>query len=445
MLKRLITSSITALFLVFTLSFTVFADEQNQDQYTEGYQYQDGQNGGESNQQIDYEASQEQHANGNDNSQEQSVEVTFEQNQSVSDAEDVDLSQEQAAYIEASQSQSVTAVEKNQEESTELLTYQEQNLEANSEDTSAGQSQKTDIENKQSQSTSDYADKQTTETNVTLKQEQELSLQVGERDDDGGGDPVVLTAEDVDEVANAGQSQLVYVETEQDMDGNKKEAQVGASTENRVSIIEKENKLWVKILQIIIVNEVQRVIDQEFELTSEPINAQQTYKRSYSWGDIFLKNATAIGVDGENVNVALESLINLKLRTSTVHIYWEQDSDGDGLTDEEESRLCTDPFNKDTDGDGLTDYEEVRIFKTNPCEKDTDGDGLSDYFEVLYHDRSKNYTSISQIVDYNPVDLNPLMKDTDGNGVNDNLEDFDNDGYTNEQEQANGTNPYIAD
>src|SRR5690606_3701300 len=160
----------------------------------------------------------------------------------------------------------------------------------------------TDIENKQIQSTSDYADKQTTETNVTLKQEQELSLQVGERDDDGGGDRVVLTAEDVDEVANAGQSQLVYVETEQDMDGNKKEAQVGASTENRVSIIEKENKLWVKILQIIIVNEVQRVIDQEFELTSEPINAQQTYKRSYSWGDIFLKNATAIGVDGENVN-----------------------------------------------------------------------------------------------------------------------------------------------
>lgn len=35
-------------------------------------------------------------------------------------------------------------------------------------------------------------------------------------------------------------------------------------------------------------------------------------------------------------------------------------SDGDGLTDEEEARLGTDPFNKDTDGDGLTDGDRSR-------------------------------------------------------------------------------------
>lgn len=36
------------------------------------------------------------------------------------------------------------------------------------------------------------------------------------------------------------------------------------------------------------------------------------------------------------------------------------DTDGDGLTDEEEKSLGTDPQNKDTDGDGYLDGDEVR-------------------------------------------------------------------------------------
>jgi hypothetical protein len=43
------------------------------------------------------------------------------------------------------------------------------------------------------------------------------------------------------------------------------------------------------------------------------------------------------------------------------------DSDGDGLTDEEELALGTDPFNPDTDGDGVSDYLEV-IFGTDPLD-----------------------------------------------------------------------------
>ena len=35
------------------------------------------------------------------------------------------------------------------------------------------------------------------------------------------------------------------------------------------------------------------------------------------------------------------------------------DTDGDGLTDHEESYWNTDPNNPDTDGDGYTDQEEV--------------------------------------------------------------------------------------
>ena len=87
--------------------------------------------------------------------------------------------------------------------------------------------------------------------------------------------------------------------------------------------------------------------------------------------------------------------------TGTMAVGLPKDSDGDGLTDEEEAKLGTDPFNKDTDGDGLTDGEEVHIYHTNPLNPDTDFDGLSDGDEVhIYH-------------------TDPLKRDTDGGGVSD--------------------------
>ena len=92
------------------------------------------------------------------------------------------------------------------------------------------------------------------------------------------------------------------------------------------------------------------------------------------------------------------------------------DSDGDGLSDEEEKAIGTDPLNPDTDGDGLGDGLEraagldpftddvsgiiqcnpfldddadllneceERVIGTDPCVADTDGDGLSDFVEVM--------------------------------------------------------------
>jgi hypothetical protein len=58
------------------------------------------------------------------------------------------------------------------------------------------------------------------------------------------------------------------------------------------------------------------------------------------------------------------------------------DIDGDGLSNEEEIALGTDPENSDTDGDGLSDYEEVKIYHTDPLNPDTDGDGYLDGEEV---------------------------------------------------------------
>jgi hypothetical protein len=63
-----------------------------------------------------------------------------------------------------------------------------------------------------------------------------------------------------------------------------------------------------------------------------------------------------------------------------------QDTDQDGLTDDEEINVYkTDPSKADTDGDGLTDREEVKVYKTNPLKADTDGDGLSDGLEIKNH------------------------------------------------------------
>lgn len=58
------------------------------------------------------------------------------------------------------------------------------------------------------------------------------------------------------------------------------------------------------------------------------------------------------------------------------------DSDGDGLTDEDEAGLGTEPLTADTDGDGLLDNEEVRIYKSDPLNADTDNDSFKDGDEV---------------------------------------------------------------
>lgn len=59
------------------------------------------------------------------------------------------------------------------------------------------------------------------------------------------------------------------------------------------------------------------------------------------------------------------------------------DTDGDGLTDRNESRsYSTDPNKSDTDNDGLGDFEEVRVYQTDPNITDTDGDTFSDGQEV---------------------------------------------------------------
>ena len=59
------------------------------------------------------------------------------------------------------------------------------------------------------------------------------------------------------------------------------------------------------------------------------------------------------------------------------------DSDGDGLTDTEEERAGTSPFEADTDFDGLTDYDEITRYHTDPLKRDTDAGKVADGHEVI--------------------------------------------------------------
>jgi len=49
-----------------------------------------------------------------------------------------------------------------------------------------------------------------------------------------------------------------------------------------------------------------------------------------------------------------------------------KDSDKDGLSDDIEMSLGTNPFKADTDGDGVSDYDEINKTHTSPLSSDTD-------------------------------------------------------------------------
>ncbi len=95
-----------------------------------------------------------------------------------------------------------------------------------------------------------------------------------------------------------------------------------------------------------------------------------------------------------------------------------KDTDGDGLTDDQEAIIGTDPTKADTDGDGLKDGLEVSL-GTDPLDPDSDHDGLSDSAEIAKGDPNAYDKS---------VDTNPLDADSDEDGLSDG-------------DEANGTGP----
>ncbi len=129
------------------------------------------------------------------------------------------------------------------------------------------------------------------------------------------------------------------------------------------------------------------------------------------------------------------------------------DPDNDGLTNMEEISLGTDPNNADTDNDGLTDYDEVRTYQTSPLNQDTDADGLKDGEEVTTYftsptnpDTDADGLGDGWEVKYgqNLTILDPTKADTDNDGTLDGEEDPDADGLRNKWEYCLNLDPTKA-
>ncbi len=167
--------------------------------------------------------------------------------------------------------------------------------------------------------------------------------------------------------------------------------------------------------------------------------------------DIALLKQTLLGLDltGLDAPLELKTVVafnrNALARSGQLLV----DSDGDGLSDEEELTLGTDPLNPDTDGDGLKDGIEVRAgtdpltpTTVNGCDPslDADLDGLTECEERL-------------------VGTLDCMGDTDGDGLPDLVEvysgtepliaeetrDGDRDGFPNFDEVRRHTDPTSTD
>ena len=135
------------------------------------------------------------------------------------------------------------------------------------------------------------------------------------------------------------------------------------------------------------------------------------------------------------------------------------DSDGDGLTDDEETTLGTDPKKTDTDGDGIPDNQEVGSDPSAPLDTDKDG-------EINALDIDDDNDTLNTLLE-NAIGTNPLQKDSDNDGADDAAEvgsntgtpldtdgdkiinaldpDDDNDGLPSSEEKTLGTNPLKID
>jgi|GEM_PF-3200586 len=137
-------------------------------------------------------------------------------------------------------------------------------------------------------------------------------------------------------------------------------------------------------------------------------------------------------------------LISLWAITNLISSFQNADRDGDGLSDEFEKMIGTDPLNSDTDGDGINDFDEYEYWKNrseeesrdelapdgdidgdgipNILDYDSDNDGVPDGKEIEDGtDPADNDTDDDGLSDKDEsyMDTDPLNPDSDGDGIPD--------------------------
>lgn len=159
---------------------------------------------------------------------------------------------------------------------------------------------------------------------------------------------------------------------------------VGPSTLNRLGITLARGNA----LEILASSDGSEYLDIHFGTgtVTSPVFEIDTSNEGPLTGSVFLVDratAAVTGIGSFEADVVLEEVIAGQQPT---------DSDHDGLSDEFESVIGTNPDNPDSDGDGLSDRDEVALdgdtgrytrgLDSDPLNPDTDGDGIADGTEV---------------------------------------------------------------
>ncbi|MDT0641957.1 hypothetical protein RM553_03845, partial [Zunongwangia sp. F363] len=166
----------------------------------------------------------------------------------------------------------------------------------------------------------------------------------------------------------------------------------------------------------------------------------------------------------DKIEIELNALVDVSLEQSVdIHDITiaaegcdlDNDADNDGLTDDEEAEIGTDPNDPDTDGDGINDGDEVGNGSDplDPCDPDATAGPCDQDKDGLTNDEETE------------LGTDPTNPDTDGDGIGDGDEvgngsdplnpcdpdatagpcDQDEDGLTNDEEVDLGTDPTIPD
>jgi hypothetical protein len=184
-----------------------------------------------------------------------------------------------------------------------------------------------------------------------------------------------------------------------------------------------------------------------------------------------LKDSDGDGLTDLNETIGWDVTFTNATGTYTIQVSSEplmNDTDLEGLTDYGEFNHSSNPRDVDTDDDALTDLVEYE-FGTNILHYDTDGEGLDDGTEITFgsdpllpdtdHDNLSDYEEFNLSIHFPyyaglNFTTDPTKPDTDGEGLNDSQEvnfsdpllpDTDGDLLNDSEEWRWGTDPWNPD
>jgi hypothetical protein len=162
-------------------------------------------------------------------------------------------------------------------------------------------------------------------------------------------------------------------------------------------------------------------------------NVNPTYPLN-SVSGTYTVQAQLFWLDPAQANFPVQQDIATAQFTHTINVgasNFNNDSDGDGLLDNSETALGTNPNDSDSDGDGTSDGAEVGPNPASPV--DSDGDGVINALESSVTDTDGDGVSDQS----DPANGNPCVPSSSASACL--AADSDGDGLTNAQEDALGT------